>query len=128
MKKENNYSVSADIARRSGVISSRYRTEDGRFLLSERDLQNMRFRMTADEFVHGLDAKLVSDEEMQELIRKGGYQLGEKAGEPAGETAGVVEAEGETAGETTESEGATEPEGEASGVVDADEEPKEEEE
>jgi len=77
MKKQTSYSVSLDVARRSGVISSRYRTPDGRFLLTERDLQNMRFRMTAEEFITGLDAYIVSAEEASKLAKEGGYHLGE---------------------------------------------------
>lgn len=69
--------ASADIARRAGVISSSYRTADGRFILSEHDLRSVRFSMTPEEYVTGLDVEIVSEETSKTLIRDGGYQIGE---------------------------------------------------
>lgn len=69
--------ASANIARRAGVISSSYRTANGRYILSEHDLRSVRFSMTPEEYVTGLDVELVSEEVSKTLIREGGYQIGE---------------------------------------------------
>lgn len=107
MRKEAIYAASADIARRAGVISSSYRTADGRFILSEHDLRSVRFSMTPEEYVTGLDVEIVSEEEAKTLIRDGGYQIGEP---PAPETGGTAEAE--NTAEVEETADAPEPTGE----------------
>ncbi len=69
------YVASRDIAERSGMIASRYRTKDGRFILNNRDLS--RIRLTADEYVTGLaGVEIVSESEADRLINEGGYRLG----------------------------------------------------
>lgn len=69
------YVASRDIAERSGMIASRYRTKDGRFILNNRDLS--RIRLTADEYVTGLaGVEIVSESEADRLINEGDYRLG----------------------------------------------------
>lgn len=70
-----NYLVTEEIAIRSGMVDSRYRIADGRFVLNNRDLNRVRFR--ADEYINGLaGVEKVSDEEARTLIARNGYRLG----------------------------------------------------
>lgn len=78
MKKKALFSASADIARRTGVINTCYRTKDGRFILSENDLSPIRLVMLPDEYVNGLDVIKVTDEEAKRLIAENNYQIGEE--------------------------------------------------
>jgi len=69
------YLASEDIARRSGMIESRYRTKDGRYVLNNRDLS--RIRLSGDEFVTGLNGiEKITKEDADALIKDGGYTLG----------------------------------------------------
>lgn len=70
MRKEKSFLASAEIAGRIGVIESRYRVPDGRYILSERDLRTYRFSMTPEEFVNGLDVEILTDKQLNRLIRK----------------------------------------------------------
>ncbi len=78
MRVEGRYVASASVARRTGMIESRYRTKDGRFILSEKDLRSVRLTMKPEEYVNGLDVELITQEEASTLIREGGYTLGTK--------------------------------------------------
>ena len=70
------YLVTKDIAIRSGLIESRYRIADGRFVLDNKDLSRVRF--TPDEYISGLaGVEKVSDDEAETLIAQNGYQMGE---------------------------------------------------
>ena len=70
------YLVTKDIAIRSGLIESRYRIADGRFVLDNKDLSRVRF--TPDEYISGLDGvEKVSEDEAETLIAQNGYQMGE---------------------------------------------------
>lgn len=70
------YIVDRDIAIRSGLLESRYRTADGRFVLNKRDLA--RVRLTADEFITGLTGvEKVTPEEAKTLIAQGGFKMGD---------------------------------------------------
>ena len=79
MRKEATYVASADVARRAGVISSSYRTADGRYILAEHDLRSVRLSMTPEEYVTGLDVEIISDEKAKELIKANNYAIGEPA-------------------------------------------------
>lgn len=69
------YLVSATIAERSGLIASRYRIADGRYVLNDRDLA--RVRLTADEYINGLQGvSKVTSAEAQTLIAANNYQMG----------------------------------------------------
>ena len=71
------YLVTRDIAIRSGLIESRYRITDGRFVLDNKDLSRVRF--TPDEYISGLaGVEKVSGEEAETLIAQNGYQMGEE--------------------------------------------------
>lgn len=71
------YLVTKDIAVRSGLIATRYRIADGRFVLDNKDLSRVRF--TTDEYISGLQGVTkVSEEEAKTLIAENGYQMGEE--------------------------------------------------
>ena len=70
------YFVTRDIALRSGLIQSRYRIADGRFVLDNKDLSRVRF--TTDEYISGLQGVEKTDEQTaQTLIAQNGYQMGD---------------------------------------------------
>lgn len=69
------YLVSEEIARRSGLTGSRYRTEDGRYLLNDRDLS--RVRLTTEEYVSGLrGVEKISVQEAKTLMRQNNFAIG----------------------------------------------------
>lgn len=69
------YFVTKDIAIRSGVIQSRYRIADGRFVLDNKDLSRVRF--TTDEYINGLEGVEKTDyQTAQTMIAANGYQMG----------------------------------------------------
>lgn len=71
------YLVTKDIATRSGLIDSRYRIADGRFVLDNKDLSRVRF--TTDEYINGLQGvEKVDDATAKTLIAQNGYQMGLK--------------------------------------------------
>lgn len=73
------YLVTKDIAIRSGLIQSRYRIADGRFVLDNKDLSRVRF--TTDEYISGLQGvEKVTEERAETLIALNGYQMGEDVG------------------------------------------------
>lgn len=111
--------VDAVIAQRAGRMAGRYKTEEGKYILNEKDLEHVRF--TTEEYLTGLKGvKKITQAEADELIKKGGYELNldgnldinfdeeveEVAEEPAAEVAKeevvTEKAEKETITETTE--------------------------
>ena len=69
------YKVSKEIAIRSGLISERYRTTDGCYILDNKDLSRVRF--TTDEYISGLSGvERITENEAKELIALGGYKFG----------------------------------------------------
>lgn len=69
------YLVTQEIAQRSGVIESRYRIKDGRFVLDNKDLSYI--RLTPDEYIDGLKGvEKVSKNEAMLLIEENGYKMG----------------------------------------------------
>ena len=68
MKKEKKFLASADIAKRIGVAESRYRTPEGRYVLDEKDIRMLRFQMTPDEYVNGIDATIIPENKLQAII------------------------------------------------------------
>ena len=77
MEKSIYFSVSADVAERSTLKDVRYRTKDGRFILTDKDLQ--RVRLLPSEFINGLDAVMLKDkDEADNLIAEGGFLLGDQ--------------------------------------------------
>ena len=69
MKKEAIFLTTQAIAERAGVLEACYRTQNGKFILSEKDLKHYRTKMTPEEFIHGIDAKIITSEKAEELIR-----------------------------------------------------------
>lgn len=83
------YLVIYSVAKRSGVIDSRYRTKDGRFILETKDLQGV--RLTSDEYVTGLQGvELISKQDAMILIQDNGYQTGEETNVEASNEEEVV--------------------------------------
>mgnify|MGYP000990489586 CR=1 FL=1 len=68
--------VSADIARRAGVIDVRHRTADGNFIVNESDLRMVRFE--PEEYVRGISGQVLTEQEAAKLIEAGGNQIGEE--------------------------------------------------
>lgn len=69
------YLVTEEIARRSGVIDSKYRTVDGRFILDNKDLSHIRF--TSDEYINGLaGVEKITKNEAMYLIQQNNYAMG----------------------------------------------------
>lgn len=70
MKKESIFLASAEIAKRINMEQSRYRTPDGKYILSEHDIRMLRFKMTPEEYIKGIDAKIITEKEADALIAK----------------------------------------------------------
>ena len=68
--------VSADIARRAGVIDVRHRTADGGFIINESDLRMVRFE--PEEYVKGIAGQVLTEQEAAKLIEAGGNKIGEE--------------------------------------------------
>lgn len=84
------YLVTKEIAIRSGLVDSRYRIADGRFVLNNRDLSRVRFE--PDEYINGLEGvEKVTPERAKTLIRQNNFAIGLEVVEP------VVEKQQETA-------------------------------
>lgn len=77
MVKEKYFTASAELTRRAGIIESRYRTKDGRYVINGNDLQKLSLVMTPEEFIGGIDVVEISETESKRLISEGGYHLGE---------------------------------------------------
>ena len=89
------YLVTKEIAIRSGLVDSRYRIADGRFVLNNRDLSRVRFE--PDEYINGLEGvEKVTPERAKTLIRQNNFAIGLEVVEP------VVEEQQETAIEENE--------------------------
>ena len=78
MNTDRTYSVSAELARRSGLAEGRYRTADGRFIMSESDIRYMIARrilsigdLADTEKLHETDSGNAG-----RLIAENGYQTG----------------------------------------------------
>lgn len=66
--------VDAVIAQRAGRTVGRYKTEEGKYILNEKDLEHVRF--TTEEYLTGLKGvKKITQAEADELIKRGGYEL-----------------------------------------------------
>ena len=99
--------MSVDVARRSGLANERYRTVDGRFVMTDKDLQ--RVRLLPDEIVNGLDAIMLTKQEAEHLIAENGLKMGfsdnvetEDEVAPAVETEVVPESSSDGDGESEE--------------------------
>lgn len=76
------YLVTKGIAIRSGLVDSRYRIADGRFVLNNRDLSRVRFE--PDEYINGLEGvEKVTPERAKTLIRQNNFAIGLEVVEPA---------------------------------------------
>ena len=75
------YLVTKEIAIRSGLVDSRYRIADGRFVLNNRDLSRVRFE--PDEYINGLEGvEKVTPERAKTLIRQNNFAIGLEVVEP----------------------------------------------
>lgn len=74
------YLVTREVAERCGLLNERYITDDGKFILDNKDLS--RLRLTSTEFVNGVQGiEMITKEEADDKIKQGGYQLGETINE-----------------------------------------------
>lgn len=97
------YIVTRDIAIRSGLVSVRYRTLDGRFILDNKDLSRVRF--TTDEYISGLKGvEKITESEAKTLIAQGGFRKGLGVENPNTELPSDREETNEEVEETTEVE------------------------
>lgn len=71
------YSASAEVARQTGTLATTYRTKDGRFILSEKQVNRILSQQDKSD-IDGLDVVEISESEAHRLIQLGGYQMGEK--------------------------------------------------
>ena len=71
------YSAAPAVARLSGTLATTYRTRDGRFVLSEKQVGHI-LSQQEGKTVGDLDIEEVSEEDARRLIELGGYQMGEK--------------------------------------------------
>lgn len=101
------YLVTKEIAIRSGLVDSRYRIADGRFVLNNRDLSRVRFE--PDEYINGLEGvEKVTPERAKTLIRQNNFAIGleivKSVVEEQQETAIVDDAENANQGGETQIE------------------------
>ena len=68
------YLASASVAERTGFRTQRYVTKDGKYIVNDRDLRNV--RLTPDEYKDGLDVTPISTEEARKLEAENGYKMG----------------------------------------------------
>lgn len=100
------YAVVREIALQTGSLETKYRTADGRFIVDSRMLRNA--GIPADS--EGIEE--VTQAKARELIRKGGYQMGDITEEAGDDSSGEQTAE--EAGESSSGEQAAEEVGESS--------------
>ena len=69
--------VERDTAIRTGLLSVRYRTKDGRYVMDSRDLS--RIRLLSNEIINGLQGvEKITYDEAQTQIARGGYKMGDE--------------------------------------------------
>lgn len=72
-----NFLVSREVAERTGLLSQKYRTADGRFILDRKSLG--RITLKGDEFISGIQGvEKITREEALTLIAQNGYVLGDE--------------------------------------------------
>ena len=110
MKAQVSFSVSADIAERARLTEVRYKTKDGRYILTNKDLA--RLELTPEEYMGGIDVILLTEEEAGLLIAEGGFVFGDNTEAKAvlEEEPAVVEAADVDGTGDSEAEAEAEPE------------------
>ena len=74
--------VTRDVAMRTGDISTKYRTKDGRFIIDSRTLSRIQF--TSEEMLNGLSGiEKITQEEAETLIAENDYKMGDEEVEEA---------------------------------------------
>lgn len=92
--------VTREVAMRTGDISTKYRTKDGRFIIDARTLSRIQF--TSDEMLNGLSGiEKITIEEAETLIAANDFKMGDEGIEDV-ENASSDENEVETNEETEE--------------------------
>ncbi len=74
MKEQKYCLVSREIAERCGVFAICYVTQDGRVVMSPKELA--RLTLTAEEYANGIGAEVVTTQQAKEEIARAGYRLG----------------------------------------------------
>jgi len=75
------YSAAAALVERDAELQrARYKTKDGRYVISSSDLRllSMRGHISPDEYVSGLDLEKITLEEATRLVSEGGYAIGQQ--------------------------------------------------
>ena len=68
------YLASKDVAQRTGFIKHRYVTKEGKYIISARDLRNV--KQTDDEQKNGLDVVPITSEDAKRMIAENKYKMG----------------------------------------------------
>ena len=71
------YSAAAEVAKLSGTLTTTYRTKNGRFILSEKQVNRILSQLKIND-IEGLDVVEISEDEAHRLIQLGGYKMGEQ--------------------------------------------------
>lgn len=75
MRQEGFFLASAEIAKRAGVEGTRYKTSEGKYILSEKDLRKVNF--SVDEYANGLDVTVITEEQAKVYAKKGTLNVSE---------------------------------------------------
>lgn len=69
------YLATADIAKRCNLIGKRYMSEDGRFIIDNKDLS--RLRLTSVEYVEGIKGiEKITHSKARDLVAENGFNFG----------------------------------------------------
>lgn len=77
MNRVHYYSVAPDVARKAGTLSTTYCTKDGRFIMSEKQV-NVILSQDGGKDIDSLDIVEITESEAGRLIQVGGYKMGDK--------------------------------------------------
>jgi len=103
MKAETYYKVTAQVAVRTGMTRTLYRTADGHYVCSARDLRGI--RLEPEEYITGIEGlERITYEEAQALIEEGGRTLGVQASDLQPAVEETSDPEEETSEQETEEE------------------------
>ena len=76
MNRVHYYSVAPAVARKAGTLSTTYRTKDGRFIMSEKQV-NVILAQDGGSDISSLDIVEIAESDAGKLIQLGGYKMGD---------------------------------------------------
>lgn len=95
MKAETYYKVTAQVAVRTGMTRTLYRTADGHYVCSARDLRGI--RLEPEEYITGIEGvERITYAEAQALIEEGGRTLGLQASDLPSTSGESLDPDGES--------------------------------